>query len=782
MLTFAFGAALAGAGGALLAPVAGVVPNMGQAYVGRAFMTVVVGGPGVLTGTAAGRRPARQRRLPRLERLQRPSWGPRRCWSSRSCCCACCRPASPAGCAGSCERPAGRRRRPRRGAAVTPTRRDVGLGAVLLLAGCVLAGAAPDYRAQEWSLWVIYGLLALSFTFVWGHAGIFSFGQAAFFGIGAYALRRGRHQPVADDERDAHRPARRGAGGGAVRRRSSGYFIFYGNVGDVYVAIITLAVTLVLLTVMSSTARPEVPRRRPPRSGGYNGLVGVPPLMLPGADVPVLLGATPCSRPASRSPSSVAVTAQRPAPPPVRARRRRRCARTSCAPPLLGYDVRRYKLGAFVIGGACRGPRGRALRRLGAVHQPGGLRPAAGGAGRHLGAGRWPHLARSARSSASPSCRGCPRRSAAAPARRPRSCSAACSSPSCWLLPRRPGPDGRSRSASAPVPRSGALAAVDGRATGSARRPRGPAVRGRRTGRPGSPSPSEAERPQQVLRRGTGAATAPRLPLPARHRACPDRPQRRRQEHLLQPAHRPVRAHPRARAAGRRRHHPAAPRPAGPAAGSASSCRSPATTPRSPPSRTCGWPAYAAAGQRRRPPTGGPPTSSRGSASRGRAVDRGRDALARRAPVAGDRDGRRRGTGRHAARRADRGHEPRGDAAHGRAGARSSAPRPRSSSSSTTWSSSGSSTRRSPMFHEGAVFARGSIEELRADERVLDIYLGRTATPDAAAEGLRAGYGTHAGPAGPGPGGGGGRPGRGAGPQRRRQDDAAASPRRRACR
>ncbi len=53
MFTFAFGAALAGAGGALLAPVAGVVPSMGQAYVGRAFMTVVVGGPGVLTGTAS---------------------------------------------------------------------------------------------------------------------------------------------------------------------------------------------------------------------------------------------------------------------------------------------------------------------------------------------------------------------------------------------------------------------------------------------------------------------------------------------------------------------------------------------------------------------------------------------------------------------------------------------------------------------------------------------------------------------------------------------------------
>ena len=53
MITFGFGAALAGAGGALLAPLAGVVPSMGQAYIARAFMTVIVGGPGVLTGTSA---------------------------------------------------------------------------------------------------------------------------------------------------------------------------------------------------------------------------------------------------------------------------------------------------------------------------------------------------------------------------------------------------------------------------------------------------------------------------------------------------------------------------------------------------------------------------------------------------------------------------------------------------------------------------------------------------------------------------------------------------------
>lgn len=53
MWTFGFGSALAGLGGALLAPLAGVTPSMGQAYIARAFMTVIVGGGGVLTGTTA---------------------------------------------------------------------------------------------------------------------------------------------------------------------------------------------------------------------------------------------------------------------------------------------------------------------------------------------------------------------------------------------------------------------------------------------------------------------------------------------------------------------------------------------------------------------------------------------------------------------------------------------------------------------------------------------------------------------------------------------------------
>jgi branched-chain amino acid transport system permease protein len=51
--TFVLGSALAGLAGGLLAPIAAVAPSMGAAYVANAFMTVVVGGPGVITGTAA---------------------------------------------------------------------------------------------------------------------------------------------------------------------------------------------------------------------------------------------------------------------------------------------------------------------------------------------------------------------------------------------------------------------------------------------------------------------------------------------------------------------------------------------------------------------------------------------------------------------------------------------------------------------------------------------------------------------------------------------------------
>jgi urea ABC transporter permease protein UrtB len=51
MLTFALGCAVAGLAGALLSPVITVEPYMGQQYLARVFMTVIVAGSAVLSGT-----------------------------------------------------------------------------------------------------------------------------------------------------------------------------------------------------------------------------------------------------------------------------------------------------------------------------------------------------------------------------------------------------------------------------------------------------------------------------------------------------------------------------------------------------------------------------------------------------------------------------------------------------------------------------------------------------------------------------------------------------------
>src|SRR6516164_9501418 len=53
MGTFGVGAALAGLAGAVMAPLTGVVPSMGLAFIAKIFITVMVGGSAVLLGTAA---------------------------------------------------------------------------------------------------------------------------------------------------------------------------------------------------------------------------------------------------------------------------------------------------------------------------------------------------------------------------------------------------------------------------------------------------------------------------------------------------------------------------------------------------------------------------------------------------------------------------------------------------------------------------------------------------------------------------------------------------------
>ena len=50
-ITFGIGAALAGLAGGVLAPITGVVPTIGVAYIAKAFITVIGGGAAILSGT-----------------------------------------------------------------------------------------------------------------------------------------------------------------------------------------------------------------------------------------------------------------------------------------------------------------------------------------------------------------------------------------------------------------------------------------------------------------------------------------------------------------------------------------------------------------------------------------------------------------------------------------------------------------------------------------------------------------------------------------------------------
>jgi branched-subunit amino acid ABC-type transport system permease component len=51
MITFAWGSALAGLAGAIMAPLTGVVPSLGLAFVAKVFITVTVGGAAIFSGT-----------------------------------------------------------------------------------------------------------------------------------------------------------------------------------------------------------------------------------------------------------------------------------------------------------------------------------------------------------------------------------------------------------------------------------------------------------------------------------------------------------------------------------------------------------------------------------------------------------------------------------------------------------------------------------------------------------------------------------------------------------
>ncbi|HEX4987094.1 MAG TPA: ATP-binding cassette domain-containing protein [Burkholderiales bacterium] len=229
------------------------------------------------------------------------------------------------------------------------------------LAGCGLAWApvlaaaallaAPSLSTAtllKSTLWLSFGIVALSLALVWGVAGIFSFGQNAFFGIGGYvfAVTAINVFPATGETLTA---MALGACAAAAFAAILGYVTFYGRVGDVYLAIVTLSVTLILYTVMSSTAGPEYHIGQA-QLGGFNGMPSVPGIALGSGEL------------GNRQTFAFAVCLAAALYMLLRFLASGRYGRilaglreNELRMELLGYDVRLHKLAAFVIGGTVAG-------------------------------------------------------------------------------------------------------------------------------------------------------------------------------------------------------------------------------------------------------------------------------------------------------------------------------------------------------------------------------------------------------------------------------------------
>lgn len=200
---------------------------------------------------------------------------------------------------------------------------------------------------------LIWTFMAMGLCLIWGYGGALSFGQTAFFGIAGYA-----YGILTINLGDAYgftiaalliAIAFAGLFAAVI-----GYFLFFGRITGVFLGIVTLSITLVLERFMAQTAGPEWAIGTA-RLNGFNGMSGMPPLTLPwfGGSIPlypdiglyyvvlalvvlVYLGLRILLNSAFGN-VLVAIREN-----PERAE-------------MLGYDVRKYQLGAFVIGAMLAG-------------------------------------------------------------------------------------------------------------------------------------------------------------------------------------------------------------------------------------------------------------------------------------------------------------------------------------------------------------------------------------------------------------------------------------------
>ncbi|HEX7045039.1 MAG TPA: branched-chain amino acid ABC transporter permease [Burkholderiales bacterium] len=234
------------------------------------------------------------------------------------------------------------------------------------VAGPALIVALPQivevYTIFNLSVYAILATLALSLGLVWGMGGILSFGQSAFFGLGGYAY------AIAAINFAGSTPGLLAAVAlPVVAAAVIGYFAFFGRISDVYFAVISLTVSLILYNLINSTSGAAYRIGDAPL-GGYNGIPSVPPLNLPFAAAPLDFAGT------FYAAALLLLVVYLGLRLLVNTRFGRvvvSVRENELRAELLGYDVRLYKLGVFCLGAAIAGLAGAFYAAWGSFIGPG---------------------------------------------------------------------------------------------------------------------------------------------------------------------------------------------------------------------------------------------------------------------------------------------------------------------------------------------------------------------------------------------------------------------------
>lgn len=195
------------------------------------------------------------------------------------------------------------------------------------------------------SIYCAFGILALSLALIWGFAGILSFGQTAFFGVGGYA-----YAVLALNIGNTAAAAVLAILVAAAVAAAIGYFMFWGRLGDVYLGVITLVLTLILYRFINQTSGSEWRIGKAPL-GGFNGIPSTPILTDLGGNplwpehiyvicvLALILSYLFCRLLLTTVFGRVIVALRE----------------NELRAELLGYDTRLYKLGIFTIAGGLAG-------------------------------------------------------------------------------------------------------------------------------------------------------------------------------------------------------------------------------------------------------------------------------------------------------------------------------------------------------------------------------------------------------------------------------------------